>query len=189
MTGMIVTSDLYINEVLRFSKALNLTSVHDRDEFMRRFILPSEALCEWIPDQGVLLDVGSGMGVPGIPILLKRPGVHGVLVERRKKRAEFLRHIVRLFKLDAEVYDCDVRSLVGIQADICVARAVTQPRALLDMVDGSMVPGGVAVLPVPEALGDIKINGWVKECEGEVITNEMRQRIHCYRNIGVSRET
>jgi len=80
----------YIAETMKFSRALNLTAIHDAEEFSRRFIGPSVALCNWIPDSGVLLDVGSGMGVPGIPILIRRPGVHGVLVERRKKRAEYL---------------------------------------------------------------------------------------------------
>jgi len=180
---------LYISETLRFSKALNLTAVRDEKEFARRFIGPSEALCNWLPDTGVLLDVGSGMGVPGIPILIFKPGLHGVLVERRKKRAEFLRHVVRLLRLDAEVHDCDVRDLQGVQADACVARAVSSPEALLPMIAASMAENGRAVLPVPELLDSQMIFGWEIESINEVERDGIRQRIHCYRKNEVSRET
>jgi len=179
----------YIAETLKFSKALNLTAIHDADEFSRRFIGPSEALCNWLPDEGVLLDVGSGMGVPGIPILLRKPGLYGFLVERRKKRAEFLRHIVRLLKLNAEVYDCDMRDVKGVRADVCVARAVTHPEALLPMVAENMAVKGLAVLPVPETLNTRSFPGWEIESVHEVECGGARQRIHCYRKGEVSRET
>jgi len=186
-----VSTDLqrYVDETLRFAKALNLTAIHDAEEFSRRFIGPSVAMCEWIPDDGILLDVGSGMGVPGIPILISKPGLHGVLVERRKKRAEFLRHIVRLLKLDAEVHDCDVRDLKGIAADVCVARAVSRPDSLLPMVEESMAPDGLAVLPVPATMGAWPVPGWVVESVADVMFEGIQQRIHCYRKQGVSRET
>lgn len=178
----------YIAETLKFSRALNLTAVHDADEFYRRFVEPSEALCRWIPEHGVLLDVGSGMGVPGIPVLLSRPGLHGVLVERRKKRAEFLRHVIRLLKLDAEVHDCDVRDLHGVRADVIVARAVTRPEELLPMVSAHMADGGIAVLPVPDTLQPRSCTGWEIERVEAIDCQGIRQRIHCYRK-GVSRET
>ncbi len=179
----------YVAETLKFSKALNLTAIHDADEFSRCFIDPSIALCNWLPDKGVLLDVGSGMGVPGIPVLLRKPGLYGVLVERRKKRAEFLRHVVRLLKLDAEVHDCDVRELKGISANVCVARAVMRPEVLLPMIAGNMVLNGRAVLPVPETLEARSFPGWKMESINEVVCAGMRQRIHCYRKDEVSRET
>lgn len=174
----------YVEETMRFSRALNLTAIHDAGEFSRRFIGPSEALCRWVPETGVLLDVGSGMGVPGIPILIRRPGVHGVLVERRKKRAEYLRHIVRLLKLDAEVHDCDMRDLVGVSADVGVARAVTRPGELLPMMAHSMSATGRAILPVPDTLVNEDIPGWRLETVDVIVSEGIRQRIHCYRKEG-----
>jgi 16S rRNA (guanine527-N7)-methyltransferase len=186
---MLVDTQRYIDETMRFSKVLSLTAVRTAEEFSRRFIDPSEALCRWLPDQGVLLDVGSGMGVPGVPILLRKPGLHGVLVERRKKRAEFLRHIVRMLHLDAEVHDCDVRELTGICADACVARAVTKPEDLLPMIAPHMAREGLAVLPVPEALHSMPFPGWTVVSDEALLLQGIRQRILCYRFEGVSRET
>ena len=81
----------YCDEVMRFRKVLNLTSVKDPQVFYQRFILQSIALADWVKSDDIMLDIGSGMGVPGIPLLIHRPDIQGVLVERRKKRAEFLR--------------------------------------------------------------------------------------------------
>ena len=65
----------YIDEVMKFRRALNLTSISDPELFHARFIEPSLALSEWLPEEGRMLDIGSGMGVPGIPLLMARPGL------------------------------------------------------------------------------------------------------------------
>lgn len=186
----------YCYEVLRFRKALNLTSVTDEKEFMLRFVNPSVALAQWIPESGRLLDIGSGMGVPGVPLLIAKPRLHGVLVERRKKRAEFLRHLVRVLKLDAEVFDADINDLPPLRVDVCVARAVTNVPGLLEMCTPHMNPGGVAVLPVPQMASGQDIDGW--RFDGSYVVDAIeKQQVHRYlygqkiteQQGGVSRET
>ncbi|MDX8397950.1 MAG: RsmG family class I SAM-dependent methyltransferase [Mariprofundaceae bacterium] len=171
---------LYINEVLRFRKALNLTSISDYSEFDRRFVQPSVSLASLMPDEGRLLDIGSGMGVPGIPLLIAKPNLQGVLVERRKKRAEFLRHLSRVLGLNIEVYDADINKLDSLGVDICVARAVTNIEGLLGMCSKHVNQDALAVFPVPrdqavvEALGD-----WSLKSVGDVDAVE-EQQIQCY---------
>jgi len=171
----------YVTETMKFSRVLNLTSVKDEQVFRQHFIDPSLALCQWLPSQGVLLDVGSGMGVPGVPILLAQRGLHGVLVERRKKRAEFLRHIARMLTLNADVYDCDVRALQGVQANACVARAVTRPEALLRMIAPHMAQNAVAVLPTAHETRPVTVPGWGFERLETIALDHMKQRVQCYR--------
>lgn len=180
--------DAYVQEVLRFSSALNLTSIRDTSDFHRRFVAPSLALCPWMPAQGRLLDIGSGMGIPGVPILIACAGLHGILVERRRKRAEFLRHIVRLLKLDAEVYDRDVRDLDALHVDVCVARAVSSPRALLALCGKHAIIGARAVFPVADDCEAATIPGWKLEKE-QVFDKGMAQKVQIYRYTEVSRET
>jgi len=180
-----MTADLcnaYVSEVMRFRKALNLTSISASDEFVRRFVLPSLALLDWVPDNGRLLDIGSGMGVPGIPLLLARKGLYGLLVERRKKRAEFLRHIVRTLDLNAEVFDSDVNHLPNLDADICVARAVTDERELLNMCINHVGKSAVAILPVPSSSSPVFVEGWGFVDEHEVNVMDGSQLIRCYRH-------
>ena len=185
----------YVEEVLKFRKALNLTSISKADVFDHRFIQPSLALSEWLPEQGRLLDIGSGMGIPGIPLLIARPKLQGVLVERRKKRAEFLRHIVRLLKLNAEVYDEDVNSLPCLHVDACVARAVADELHLLKMCSAHANPDARAILPVPRDSKAVQADDW--SVEGEYIItmsgqlandNGDAQLIRCYRFVGKSAE-
>lgn len=171
---------VYVREVMRFSRALNLTAIRDEQAFFERFITPSQALTAWLPATGRMLDVGSGMGVPGVPLLISMPGLHGVLVERRKKRAEFLRHLVRVLALDAEVSDTDIRELPRLHVDICVARAVTGVAKLLAMCAPHANNGALAVLPVPRATRPAPAAGWGFVAAHQVQAGETQQ-VHCYR--------
>ncbi|MDQ6990137.1 MAG: class I SAM-dependent methyltransferase [Mariprofundaceae bacterium] len=178
----------YTQEVLKFRKGLNLTSISQASVFDKRFIQPSVALAKWMPDEGRLLDIGSGMGVPGIPLLMMKPNLHGVLVERRKKRAEFLRHLRRKFTLKLDVYDADINDLPCLNIDICVARAVTRIEDLLLMCSQHVNPHAIAIFPVPREQAAVAVEGWVLEAVHDVRAVESQQ-IQCYRWEGVSRET
>jgi len=169
----------YTKEVLRFRKALNLTSISDASVFDRRFVQPSVALKDWMPEQGRLLDIGSGMGVPGIPLLIANPQLQGVLVERRKKRAEFLRHLGRVLALNMEVYDADINDLPSLSVDVCVARAVTNVKGLLDMCSPHVNSKAVAVFPVPRGQGAVSVDGWALNELGDVDAIE-EQQVQCY---------
>ena len=174
----------YVQEVLKFRKALNLTSIKDAELFHARFIRPSLAMVDMMPDHGRVLDVGSGMGVPGIPLLIAKPGLTGVLVERRKKRAEFLRHVVRKLKLNSEVYDADINDLPSLNIDVCVARAVADEAMLLKMFTAHVNDGAIAVLPVPRVHPPVEVDGWEVTGEHSVSVDDWtdeNQLIRCYR--------
>ncbi|MDQ6988950.1 MAG: class I SAM-dependent methyltransferase [Mariprofundaceae bacterium] len=167
----------YCAEVLRFRKVLNLTSIRDEHVFYKRFIEPSIALSEWIPQGAQVLDIGSGMGVPGIPLLIHRSDITAILVERRKKRTEFIRHVVRKLALKSEVYDADIFDLPPLEATVCVARAVSDVKTLLQMCNQHIVVGGLAVLPVPDDVFLPDITGW-KLVQKDV--DNPLQRVVCY---------
>ncbi|MDX8381031.1 MAG: RsmG family class I SAM-dependent methyltransferase [Ghiorsea sp.] len=181
----------YCDEVLKFRKVLNLTSIRDLNIFYKTFILPSVGLERWVPKGAVVLDIGSGMGVPGIPLLIHRQDITGILVERRKKRTEFIRHVIRKLKLKGVAYDADIHDLEPLHATVCIARAVSEIRVLLKMCDKHIIIGGRAVLPVPNDAVLPSVESWVLNedfhCEGQ-------QRIVCYVKVtkhqeDVSRET
>ena len=187
-----VKQQLYCDEVMKFRRVLNLTSVKDSDLFHKTFIKPSVSLSKWIKDSDVVLDIGSGMGVPGIPLLIHSENIKGILVERRKKRTEFIRHVIRKLKLNAVAYDADIYDLEPLNATVCVARAVSEVRLLLKMCDKHIVDGGRAVLPVPDEAVMPDVTGWYLS---EDYHPKNMQRIVCYIKGGkdgvggVSRET
>lgn len=179
----------YVQEVLKFRRALNLTAISSQAMFEVQFIQPSLSIAQWVANHGRLLDIGSGMGIPGIPLLIAKPGLHGVLVERRRKRAEFLRHIVRTLRLDAEVFDADINDLPGLHVDICVARAVADQSSLLQMCTPHANRGAVAVLPVPRKSDIAHVAGWKMRGEYSVCLKPQtdmnnndgdEQHIRCY---------
>ncbi|ATX83110.1 16S rRNA (guanine(527)-N(7))-methyltransferase RsmG [Mariprofundus ferrinatatus] len=178
-----MSCDAYVQEVMKFRRALNLTSISDPALFNAQFIEPSLALAEWLPHEGRMLDIGSGMGVPGIPLIIELPGLVGVLVERRKKRAEFLRHVVRKLHLNAEVYDADVNDLPSLKIDVCVARAVTDEAGLLNMCTPHVNANATAVFPVPVSRQPAAVEGWRLEGEHNlnIAGGDGIQRIRCYR--------
>jgi 16S rRNA (guanine527-N7)-methyltransferase len=93
-----------------------------------RHVLNSAAVAELIEDDETVADVGSGAGLPGIPLALARPAVRIVLIEPLLRRAEFLKEVVDDLGLDAVVVrgraeDGDVRRELG-EMDVVTSRAV-----------------------------------------------------------------
>jgi 16S rRNA G527 N7-methylase RsmG len=110
----------------------------------------------------------------------------GVLVERRKKRAEFLRHVVRKLGLNAEVYDADIHALASLNVDVCVARAVADEQRLLEMCNRHVNPGAIAVLPVPRSRASVDVDGWAVSGEYAIDVDNAEgntQIIRCYKHI------
>jgi 16S rRNA (guanine527-N7)-methyltransferase len=82
--------------VLEANPRLHLTSVDDPGDFVERHIGESlEGAVLLPPDAaGVLVDLGSGNGYPGVPLGLVRPGLRVVLAEASRKKADFLAGVV-----------------------------------------------------------------------------------------------
>jgi len=183
----------YCQEVLRFRRALNLTSVDNAERFTSTFIAPSLALLSEIPNHALVLDIGSGMGIPGIPLLIARDDLRGIMVERRKKRAEFLRHIVRKLSLNCEVFADDVTHVAPLNADVVVARAVAEPEQLLRLAGRHIHDGGLAILPSGEGRRATKVDGWCMQDRLELqFEGAVTQRVYRYQRVikeDVSRET
>jgi 16S rRNA (guanine527-N7)-methyltransferase len=104
-----------------------------RPEELENHVADSLAAAPWIPHASRVVDLGTGAGFPGIPILIARPDLELVLVERREKRIHFLRHAVRVLGLECEVRRCSMEE--PPEADDCfdlaLMRAVAPaPRAL-----------------------------------------------------------
>ncbi len=105
--------DGYLELIRRWRCSLDL--VGQMTESALRRVLVDETLLALsaMPDSGRLLDIGSGVGIPAVPLLLARPGLHGVLLEPRERRWAFLCEVVRALRLDAEVRREDVRRHSG----------------------------------------------------------------------------
>jgi 16S rRNA (guanine527-N7)-methyltransferase len=93
-----------------------------------RHVLNSAAVAELVGDDETVADVGSGAGLPGIPLALARPAARVILIEPLMRRAEFLQEVVDELSLDVTVVrgraeERDVLRQVG-EMDAVTSRAV-----------------------------------------------------------------
>ncbi|EDR9690879.1 16S rRNA (guanine(527)-N(7))-methyltransferase RsmG, partial [Salmonella enterica subsp. arizonae] len=89
----------YVGMLDKWNKAYNLTSVRDPAEMIVRHILDSIVVAPYL--QGLrFIDVGTGPGLPGIPLAIVLPDAHFTLLDSLGKRVRFLRQVQHELKLE-----------------------------------------------------------------------------------------
>ncbi|CNI57042.1 16S rRNA methyltransferase GidB [Yersinia massiliensis] len=82
----------YVELLHKWNKAYNLTSVRDPMQMLVRHILDSIVVNPYLQGQR-FIDVGTGPGLPGIPLAIVRPNAHFTLLDSLGKRVRFLRQV------------------------------------------------------------------------------------------------
>ena len=89
----------YLALLIKWNKAYNLTAVRDPDEMVSRHLLDSLSIMSFI-DGERWLDVGSGGGMPGIPMAILFPGTRVTVLDSNGKKTRFLTQVKLELKLD-----------------------------------------------------------------------------------------
>ncbi|EEO0396562.1 16S rRNA (guanine(527)-N(7))-methyltransferase RsmG, partial [Salmonella enterica subsp. enterica serovar Kentucky] len=89
----------YVDMLHKWNKAYNLTSVRDPNEMLVRYILDSIVVAPYLQGQR-FIDVGTGPGLPGIPLAIVLPDAHFTLLDSLGKRVRFLRQVQHELKLE-----------------------------------------------------------------------------------------
>ncbi|MCD6581314.1 MAG: 16S rRNA (guanine(527)-N(7))-methyltransferase RsmG [Desulfuromusa sp.] len=90
----------YLDELLRWNQRINLTSIKNRDKAIEKHLLDSLLVLPHLNGVKQLLDMGSGGGLPGIPLAIAHPSLLVVSVDSVGKKINFQKHIKRLLQLD-----------------------------------------------------------------------------------------
>lgn len=119
----------------KWNATQNLVSRETLVQLWARHVLDSLQLLSWIGRPALVLDLGSGGGLPGLPlaIALKETGTSLHLVEPIGKKVAFLRTVARELSLDVVVHGCRTKDLPAFQPDIITSRALADLSALLEM--------------------------------------------------------
>lgn len=113
------------------------------DRLWERHVLNSAALNELIPDGSAVADVGSGAGLPGIPLAVLRPDLSVTLIEPLLRRYTFLTQVVdELGTTNAHVVRTRAEDHRATY-DVVVARALAPLHRLIGWCGPLRAPGGV----------------------------------------------
>jgi 16S rRNA (guanine527-N7)-methyltransferase len=88
----------FIKLIAKWNKAYNLTAVRNNEDMARLHILDSLAILPHIEGKRVI-DIGTGAGLPGIPLAIFLPGVECVLLDSNAKKTRFVQQVILELKL------------------------------------------------------------------------------------------
>ena len=155
---------IYLAEWKRWNVKINLTAETDEYSIIDRHIRDSLQYARAVSPGTRVVDIGSGAGFPGIPLKVALPSLEMVLVENQRKRANFLKNVIRSMQLQGlrsvhnRVEDLD--DSFQNKFDFIVLRHVKDFKASLKMGRALLCPEGRIVIqkeagassPEPESL-------------------------------------
>ncbi len=168
----------FLTLLLEAGKQFNLTAVTDPDEAWMRHIFDALTLFPFVTsaEAKTVLDIGSGGGLPGLPLAIVMPDVRFTLLEATGKKARFLQETVGALELTNVAVINDRAETIGRdreshreQYDVVTARAVGRMPVLVE----------IAVPPT-------RVGGWVLAIKGERAGEEIEEakealyRLHCH---------
>jgi 16S rRNA (guanine527-N7)-methyltransferase len=147
----------YVELLARWNATYNLTAVRDPDEMVTRHLLDSLAIAPFVRGDS-LVDLGTGAGLPGIPLALLDERRAITLVDSNGKKTRFLREAVRVLGLrNARVEQARAEDLKGL-FDCVVARAFASLADFLRVGGHLLAPAGTC-LAMKGQLGQDEILG------------------------------
>jgi 16S rRNA (guanine527-N7)-methyltransferase len=133
----------YVQKLAQDSDQLGLMGPRELDKIWSRHILNSAVVAELIRPGELVADVGSGAGLPGIPMAIIAPATDFVLIEPMDRRASWLQEVVDELELqNVEVVRARAEEVEGGQFDVVTARAVAALDKLLRLCVPLLKTGG-----------------------------------------------
>ena len=125
----------YLALLARWNATYNLTAIREPREMLSKHLLDSLAMQPFVRGLATLADLGTGPGLPGIPLAIATPGLRVTLVESNGKKARFLREAVRQLKLaNVQVAESRIEAFQpGVTFDAITARALATLPLILDL--------------------------------------------------------
>ena len=144
---MMTRFEIYHDLILHWSTRQNLISTGDLPRIVERHILDSLTPYSTIPTGGRLVDIGSGAGVPAIPIAILRPNLKLTLIEARHKKVLFLKEAALRLELEnVKIVEIRFEDFpLEVSYDVATMRALPGWERLIGGIKGLLKPEGVLI--------------------------------------------
>ena len=142
--------------LVKWNAKINLTSIREPAEIATRHFGESLYLTKHLSEpKGLLVDVGSGAGFPGLPLKIAWPSVPTVLLEPNNKKATFLKEVIRAcalagIEIRTERLEQAAATSLARRAMLVTLRAVAPTPGVLAGLKRLLAPGGRAALFVSD---------------------------------------
>jgi len=179
-------------ELVRWSRKINLTSITQPREIALKHFVDSLVPAQFIPQNARLLDIGSGGGFPGIPLKLLKPSLSVLLIDRVRKKTNFLKHVLRTLKLErVEVRQVLAENLHENPAflnsfDVVISRALSSLAVFVKMAMPLLAADG-AIIAMKGEVDQIELDQLQSHAPPDdyqiVIKNYRLPSIHAQRSL------
>ena len=143
----------YYELLIEWNEKMNLTAITDEREVAEKHFADSLLPMELIPQNAKCIDVGTGAGFPGVPLMIMRQDITVTLLDSLNKRLIFLDEVIRALGLEKSAKTLHMRSEDAGRAaahrdayDVALSRAVANARVLAEWTAPFVKKGGVSIM-------------------------------------------
>ena len=138
---------IYSEMLLDESSRQNVTAVRDLPDIWIRHFLDAAYLLRFIPDHAKILDMGTGGGIPGIPLSIMQPELNICMLDSELRKIEFCQRVIKELNLSAVAISGRAEELAHLpeyrgQYDIVVSRAMANGSMLTELSVPFLKPDG-----------------------------------------------
>jgi 16S rRNA (guanine527-N7)-methyltransferase len=156
----ITSFELYVAELKKWNNKVNLTAICKDSDIVVKHLIDALFFISCVNTDDNVLDIGSGPGIPAIPLKIVKPDVRVVSVDAVNKKIMFQKHISRLLEFYAfEALHARVESLHSTHAgsfDVITSRAFSRLDLFVSLAAPLLKSGGrLIAMKGPEVLSEI----------------------------------
>lgn len=166
-TGLVLSDEniqafeLYVAELKKWNDKVNLTAITADEEIVDKHIIDCLVFAGYVQDGESVLDIGSGAGLPAIPLKIVKPVVSVVSVDAVGKKIYFQRHIARLLRFKGfEALHARVENMPKTETrkfDVITSRAFTRLEQFVVLAAPFIAAGGrMIAMKGPTAIEEIR---------------------------------
>ena len=142
--------ETYYAMLADWNTRVNLTAITEPEDVAKKHFLDSLAAAPYLKTNASIVDVGTGAGFPGLPLLILRPDLRVTLIDSLQKRLVFLEAVLKELKLTAELVharaeDAGQNPMYREKFDVALTRAVSALPVLCELTLPLVKVGGRSI--------------------------------------------